>query len=933
MSSKAWRIAVSCTLIAGISVTVPLVVSGIVSATTPIPDKIIYVQKSAQQKTGPFVEYIGANGTTLTQSISTGSGSCFSSTDTNPSSPLLPITASYYGTGQPPYSGTASPASVGSAVFGGVADTGVCVNSKTSPGYTIQPNEGLVFSVGSNLLTAGRLFNEATIPLKRIDNTRGSLTGAFILRRANSSGVEQTVDTIPFSVPQAGTESAGDDNDCPDTSTSVVPAADQFNQLEIQVDSPSTGAISVIGPNCDNDDDADDQAVPTFYLDTAPTLTTTANPTFTVGVNSTFTVSATGYPVPTVTDSFAGCATTLPTGLTFTSGTGSATLSGTPAAGTGGTYTLCINATNAAASATEELTLTVDQAPVITSASSTTFTVGGGSQSFQVAATGYPGVSYSLNSSPITASNGGGTCTPTPLPGDGDVSFSSSGLLSGTPAMADDGTYTLCIVASNGVLPNYVQQFTFTINDAPAITSAANTTFTVGGGSQSFQVAATGYPGVSYTLSSSPITASNGGGTCTPTPVPTADSVSLPSGDSVSLSSAGLLSGNPLAGDGGTYTLCIVASNGVSPEYVQQFTLTIDQAPSITSTGTTFTVNGGPQAFQVLGAGYPAPSYSLSSALVTASNGTQCTPTPLPTDGSVSFSSGGMLTGDPETGDGGSYTLCIVATNNVGAPYVQQFTLTIDEAPSITSYNNDIVPAGDAFSYLVTATGFPPPSFSIDGSPPEGCLSPSELPGDLALTPATPPPGATAAATLSSEEGLAAGSYCFQIDATNVAGEATQLFTLDVTSPSTPLQATVTEPSGDTVSAGLALDTGSKSFTDFTAGQTEDGLGTLGVPTTVQFLTEGTSTYTATLDVNWGDLAYCVPYAGTSTPTCSPAYIVTTSGDTPILPCVSGAFPANPPGGWCSLSADYTYPYVDGVEYTNIVEVLQGSGDLTITHP
>ena len=39
------------------------------------------------------------------------------------------------------------------------------------------------------------------------------------------------------------------------------------------------------------------------------------------------------------------------------------------------------------------------------------------------------------------------------------------------------------------------------------------------------------------------------------------------------------LAGTPAGGTGGTYTLTITATNGVTPDATQSFTLTVDQAP------------------------------------------------------------------------------------------------------------------------------------------------------------------------------------------------------------------------------------------------------------------------------------------------------------------------------------------------------------------
>ena len=54
----------------------------------------------------------------------------------------------------------------------------------------------------------------------------------------------------------------------------------------------------------------------------------------------------------------------------------------------------------------------------------------------------------------------------------------------------------------------------------------------------------------------------------------------MPNG--ITLSPGGVLGGTPMPGTGGVYTLTITASNGASTG-TQTFTLTINQAPAITS--------------------------------------------------------------------------------------------------------------------------------------------------------------------------------------------------------------------------------------------------------------------------------------------------------------------------------------------------------------
>ena len=145
-------------------------------------------------------------------------------------------------------------------------------------------------------------------------------------------------------------------------------------------------------------------------------------------------VTTTGYPASALSESGA-----LPTGVSFAdNGDGTATLAGTPAGGRGGTYAFTVNASNGVGSgATQDFTLTVDQAPAVTSASGATFTVGTAGR-FTVTTTGYPASALSesgaLPSGLSFTDNGDGTAT-----------------LAGTPAGGRGGTYALTITASNGV--------------------------------------------------------------------------------------------------------------------------------------------------------------------------------------------------------------------------------------------------------------------------------------------------------------------------------------------------------------------------------------------------------------------------------------------------------------------------------------------------
>jgi hypothetical protein len=97
----------------------------------------------------------------------------------------------------------------------------------------------------------------------------------------------------------------------------------------------------------------------------------------------------------------------------------------------------------------------------------------------------------------------------------------------------------------------------------------------------------------------------------------------------------------------------------------------IFEVPSITITDHIAAAIGAQFSFAVTASGYPAPA-------ITEHGG-------LPSGVSVS---GGVLSGTPGPGTGGSYPITITATN----PHVvshQRFTLTVDQAPAMPSDNRD----------------------------------------------------------------------------------------------------------------------------------------------------------------------------------------------------------------------------------------------------
>ena len=168
----------------------------------------------------------------------------------------------------------------------------------------------------------------------------------------------------------------------------------------------------------------------------APVISSPSTASGTTGTAFSYTIAASHAPT-----SFS--ATGLPAGLSLNASTG--LISGTPT--TAGTYNATVSATNAGGTASKALTITIVSGvavPVISSAASTTATVG---------------VSFTYS---ITASNTPTSFGATALPAGLSVN-ATTGLISGTPLIA--GTFTATVSAANsGGTGN--KQVTITINPA-----------------------------------------------------------------------------------------------------------------------------------------------------------------------------------------------------------------------------------------------------------------------------------------------------------------------------------------------------------------------------------------------------------------------------------------------------------------------------------
>jgi hypothetical protein len=203
-------------------------------------------------------------------------------------------------------------------------------------------------------------------------------------------------------------------------------------------------------------------------------------------------------------------------------------------------------------------------------------------------------------------------------------------------------------------------------------------------------------------------------------PVPTLSQTgALPAGVSFN-AATGVLSGTPVAGTGGIYPLTFTAQNGAGADAIQNFTLTVNQPPAITSNKhTTFRV-GLAGTFTVTATGFPVPVISGTGTLA---SGVTFDPVTH------------VISGTPAPGTGGLHHITLTAQNDVTVSASQVFTLFVNEAAAITSANSTIFSVGTPGSFTVTATGFPAPILSEIGALPTG-LAFDPVTGVLSGTPA-----------------------------------------------------------------------------------------------------------------------------------------------------------------------------------------------------
>ncbi|MEP7288307.1 MAG: putative Ig domain-containing protein [Chloroflexota bacterium] len=201
-------------------------------------------------------------------------------------------------------------------------------------------------------------------------------------------------------------------------------------------------------------------------------------------------------------------------------------------------------------------------------------------------------------------------------------------------SVAIDGAIVVTGFLDNNTRAAYVFN-----SNLPVITSIDHTMFTAGS-TNTFTVTATGSPTPIFSATGLPAWA-----TLNPT--------------------TGVLNGTPPNTIGSPFAITITATNGVAPDATQNFTLTVNQAPTITSTGhASFTVDSA-GTFNVTATGNPAPTFSATG---------------LPAWATLNTTTG-VLSGKPLNSLGSPFAVTLTAANGVLPNATQNFTLTVGAEP------------------------------------------------------------------------------------------------------------------------------------------------------------------------------------------------------------------------------------------------------------
>jgi hypothetical protein len=439
-----------------------------------------------------------------------------------------------------PAADTVTPSGDGAPVSGGIMITFSKQMSKTTPGAVeLEWDYGTVAAAGGSWSADGRTYIASYSGLR--EGTEYTINISDFTDPDGNEVVPKVVDDeeVIFKFTTAGTQI---DPEAPEITTPTLGSGtvnrEYRQELSATGDIPITWSISAAGELPDgltlDETTGVISGIPTTVGDStftvkasneignvtknftitinlepiAPDITPADLPVGTVGVAYSQTLSATG-DAP-ITWSYNG---RLPAGLTLDETTG--VISGTPT--TAETAAFTVKAENAEGNDIELFIITISDAPVAPSITTTTLDNGtvGTPYTQTLLATGDEPIAWSITGNLPVGLN----LDP------------STGIISGTPTTAGDSTFT--IKASNGVNPDAAKTFSVTINTAPAAPEITTQNLASGtvGRSYSQILTATGETPITWTLSSG----------------------TLPAG--LALNPAGLISGTPTTLGDFTFTI------------------------------------------------------------------------------------------------------------------------------------------------------------------------------------------------------------------------------------------------------------------------------------------------------------------------------------------------------------------------------------------
>jgi len=378
-----------------------------------------------------------------------------------------------------------------------------------------------------------------------------------------------------------------------------------------------------------------------IVINAAISITTSSLPADTVNIAYNQTLAATGGTGALTWSLNAG---SLPTGLTLTSG---GSITGTPTAA--GTSSFTVRAADTVnASATKALSIVIDAAVSITTASLPVDTVGV-AYSQTLAATGGTGsLTWSISSGSLPA---------------GLSIVAATGAITGTPTAS--GTSSFTARATDTVGATGTKALSIVVNAAPSITTSS-------------------LPGGSVGVAYNQTMAATGGTT------PLAWSISpgsLPAGLSL-VASTGAITGTPTASGTSNFTARVTdtvgatATKALSIVIVSGLTITTSSLPADTvgaAYNQTLTASGGTSPY----------SWSISGGSLPA--------------GLSIVASTGAITGTPTTAGTSNFTAMV--TDNVSATATKALSIVINPAITITTSSLPADTVGIAYNQTLAATG------------------------------------------------------------------------------------------------------------------------------------------------------------------------------------------------------------------------------------